>query len=75
LVEMMGVEPTTSAMRMPRSSQLSYIPTSKQIPTLLKISLLVLLNRFSFQICKRPASSLVCKFGAEDSITKPPIIM
>lgn len=26
MVEMMGVEPTTSAMRMPRSSQLSYIP-------------------------------------------------
>src|SRR3954468_7351231 len=26
LVEMRGVEPRTSAMRMPRSSQLSYIP-------------------------------------------------
>ncbi|MDF2461441.1 MAG: hypothetical protein K0S68_844, partial [Candidatus Saccharibacteria bacterium] len=26
MVEKMGVEPTTSAMRMPRSSQLSYFP-------------------------------------------------
>ena len=32
MVEMTGIEPTTSAMRMPRSSQLSYIPSSGFTP-------------------------------------------
>lgn len=71
----MGVEPTTSAMRMPRSSQLSYIPILMRKRTLLSPRKSATVGKSAYahdRSCSVAAPTELHPRNGTDYIARPP---